>query len=154
MYIFKCFSHYISSMVVADDLVPDWHQVISNHHAEHVYNSLMVVAVSLSIKHVATSAVYFKSVWPHAIGNYSNTTDHFKSSQESVAADGLMPNVNGHQGISSCELISARVLCYWHATRVEHCITHWGHWWRRLQPTSSIITDAKSLDSNLDYFTW
>ena len=29
---------------------------------------------------------------------------------------------------------------------------HWGHWWRRLHPTSSIITDAKSLDSNLDYF--
>ena len=26
--------------------------------------------------------------------------------------------------------------------------THWGHWWRRLQPTSSIITDAKSVDSN------
>ena len=40
---------------------------------------------------------------------------------------------------------------------LDHCIsrsvhTHWGHWWRRLQPTSSIITDAKSLDSNLDYF--
>ena len=31
-------------------------------------------------------------------------------------------------------------------------ISHWGHWWRRLQPTSSIITDAKSLASNLDYF--
>ena len=27
--------------------------------------------------------------------------------------------------------------------------SHWGHWWRRLQPTSSIITDAKSVDSNL-----
>ena len=26
---------------------------------------------------------------------------------------------------------------------------HWGHWWRPLQPTSSIITDAKSVDSNL-----
>ena len=30
----------------------------------------------------------------------------------------------------------------------EH-VTHRGHWWRRLQPTSSIITDAKSVDSNL-----
>ena len=30
--------------------------------------------------------------------------------------------------------------------------SHWGHWWRRLQPTSSIITDAKSVDSNLDDF--
>ena len=32
---------------------------------------------------------------------------------------------------------------------------HWGHWWRRwrrLQPTSSIITDAKSVDSNLYNF--
>ena len=28
-------------------------------------------------------------------------------------------------------------------------IAHWGHWWRRLLPTSSIITDAKSVDSNL-----
>ena len=28
-------------------------------------------------------------------------------------------------------------------------ISHRGHWWRRLQPTSSIITDAKSVDSNL-----
>ena len=30
--------------------------------------------------------------------------------------------------------------------------TLWGHWWRRLQPTSSIITDTKSVDSNRDDF--
>ena len=28
----------------------------------------------------------------------------------------------------------------------------WGHWWRRLQPTSSIISDVKSHDSNRDDF--
>ena len=32
---------------------------------------------------------------------------------------------------------------------LKRIITHWGHWWRRLQPTSSIIADAKSVDSNL-----
>ena len=31
-------------------------------------------------------------------------------------------------------------------------ITHWVHWWRPLQPTSSVITDAKSADLNLDDF--
>ena len=34
---------------------------------------------------------------------------------------------------------------------VHHTI-HWGHWWRRLQPTSSIITDTKSVDANLVNF--
>ena len=29
---------------------------------------------------------------------------------------------------------------------------HWVHWWRPLQPTSSVITDAKSADLNLDDF--
>ena len=33
-------------------------------------------------------------------------------------------------------------------------IPHQRNWWRRLQPTSSIITDAKSVDSNLDDFAW
>ena len=48
----------------------------------------------------------------------------------------------------------------WHRTvRTQHFLSpcsHWGHWfcirydwWRRLQPTSSIIRDAKSVDSNL-----
>ena len=36
-----------------------------------------------------------------------------------------------------------------HAIKIYQCKTHWGHWWRRLQPTSSIITYAKSVDSNL-----
>ena len=31
----------------------------------------------------------------------------------------------------------------------DNNISHWGHWWRPLQPTSSIITEAKSVDSNL-----
>ena len=30
--------------------------------------------------------------------------------------------------------------------------SHWVHWWRPLQPTSSVITDAKSADLNLDDF--
>ena len=42
-------------------------------------------------------------------------------------------------------------------SRGSHCTcvcreSHWGHWWRRLQPTSSIVTDAKSADSNLYNF--
>ena len=35
-----------------------------------------------------------------------------------------------------------------HAYLCVCSISHWGHWWRPLQPTSSIITDAKSVDSN------
>ena len=31
--------------------------------------------------------------------------------------------------------------------------THWGHWWRWLLPMSSIITDAKLVDSN-HYGIW
>ena len=48
---------------------------------------------------------------------------------------------------------SRQMLGVGHAT--SHCLnqwSHWGHWWRRLQPTSSIITDAKSFDSNRDDF--
>ena len=32
-------------------------------------------------------------------------------------------------------------------TGIRQTDTHWGHWWRRLQPTSSIITDAKSIQT-------
>ena len=31
-------------------------------------------------------------------------------------------------------------------------LSHWVHWWRQLQPTASVITDAKSADLNLDDF--
>ena len=43
------------------------------------------------------------------------------------------------------------VFLWWWNNRCGH-VSHWGHWWRRLQPTSSIITDAKSFDSNRDDF--
>ena len=43
----------------------------------------------------------------------------------------------------ACRLFSANSLSK---------LTHWVHWWRPLQPTSSVITDAKSADLNLDDF--
>ena len=38
--------------------------------------------------------------------------------------------------------------CSMKTSQIYPC-SHWGHWWRRLQPMSSIITDAKPVDSNL-----
>ena len=32
---------------------------------------------------------------------------------------------------------------------LDMCSSHWGHWWHRLQPTSSVIRDTKSVDTNL-----
>ena len=36
--------------------------------------------------------------------------------------------------------------------KINSYTSHWGHWWCPLQPTSSVITDAKSADLNLDDF--
>ena len=54
--------------------------------------------------------------------------------------------INGPLGTNFGEiLIGIQIFSF----KRMHSKSHWGHWWRRLQPTSSIITDAKSIDLNL-----
>ena len=59
------------------------------------------------------------------------------------------PDYDHHSGHTmSISWLSANSLAS-AATIMTSWNSHWGHWWRGLQPMSSIITDAKSVDSNL-----
>ena len=57
---------------------------------------------------------------------------------------------SGHKPLSELMMVSLLMhICVTRPQWVNTVTSHWGHWWRPLQPTSSITTDAKSVDSNL-----
>ena len=55
---------------------------------------------------------------------------------------GILVRCRLYSELARCSLMKLWIVRY----------SHWVHWWRPLQPTSSVITDAKSADLNLDDF--